>query len=406
MKQQDLQQVFELNREIEQIKDIDVLLDKILSVARTLVNADAGIIAVKSDEQYLTCASLQNHTLQQQLPPGKELVYPTRPMPIDEHSIMGYVAITGETVNIPDAYHIPVHEVLYRFNPQYDMEMHYVTQSMVTMPLKNTQGKVIGVMQLINAKNEHGAVVPFSEEDLPFLGLFVNSAAMALDHAQMVRTMILHMISMAELRDPEIGPHMNRVGAYAAEIYEKWATNKTLPKKTVETNKDMLRMTAMLHDVGKVGIDDHILRKPAKLDPDEYEQIKQHTVKGARLFLDPQSEFDEAARQIALNHHECWDGTGYPGHVDLEGRVIPGYADEHGNPRGKQGEEIPLFARIVAIADVYDELIFREGFEEEEAAATVKRGRGTRFDPEMIDAFMACFDTIRTIRQRFPNKDD
>lgn len=132
-----LQQLLELHREVEHIKDVDVLLDRIISVARKLVNADAGIIAAVSDGKYLMCAYLQNHSLQQQLPLGKKLVYPTCPMPMDRHSIMGYVAITGETVNIPDVYQIPVNEVLYRFNPQYDTEMQYVTQSMVALPLKN-----------------------------------------------------------------------------------------------------------------------------------------------------------------------------------------------------------------------------------------------------------------------------
>lgn len=410
-----LEQLLELTCEIDQIKDVDVLLDKILSSARTLVNADAGMIALVRHDHF-ECTVLQNHTLQQQLPPGKELVYPTHPMPIDENSIMGYVAITGEMVNIPDVAHIPVDGVLYRFHPQCDTDMQYVAQSMLVIPLKNNQDKVIGIMRLINAQNEHGTVIPFSKEDIPLIRLFASHAAMALERAHMEEALSTRMVSMIKLRcaPGETDAHRDRIAAYTAEIYTTWAQRRGIDQKTIRHYTQLVRRAAMFHDAGKVGISDKILQKPGRLNADEDEQIKQHTMKGARMFMWWQStfeqsefnEFNQIAGEIALNHHEHWDGTGYPGHVDLNGHVLPGYADKHGNPRGKQGEEIPLFARIVAIADVYDELIFREGFAEEEAAATVKSGGGTRFDPEMIDAFMACFDAIRTIRQCFPNKDD
>jgi response regulator RpfG family c-di-GMP phosphodiesterase len=401
-----LQRLFDINREIEQVKDVDVLLEKILSMARRLVNADAGSIYTKEGE-HLKFSHTQNETLQRQLGPGKKLIYERFPVPINRSSISGYVASTGDTLNIPDVYSLS-QNVSYSFDRSYDEKAHYRTQSMLTTPLKNNQDRVIGVMQLINPHNENGEVIPFAEEDLPWVRIFANSAAMALERAQMMRTIILRMISMAELRDPkETGPHVNRVGAYSAEIYEKWATNKKFPKKTVETNKDMLRMTAMLHDVGKVGIKDEILQKPAKLDPDEYEQMKQHTVKGARLFADSQSEFDEAACQIALNHHERWDGTGYPGHVDLNGHTIPGYEDAQGKPQGKRGEEIPVFARVVAVADVYDALscrrIYKKAWEEKDVLTELEKAAGTQFDPEVIHAFFATLDVIRSIAHYFPD---
>ncbi|GAK59914.1 metal dependent phosphohydrolase [Candidatus Vecturithrix granuli] len=406
------QHLLELILEIEQIKDVDVLLDKILSSARMLVNADAGMIALVRHDHFERTV-LQNHTLQQQLPPGKELAYPTHPMPIDEDSIMGYVAITGEMVNIPDVAHISVDEVLYRFHPQYDTDMQYVAQSMLAIPLKNCQDKVIGVMRLINAQNEHGTVIPFSEKDIPLIRLFASHAAMALERTHMEEALSTRMVSMIKLRcaPGETDAHRDRIAAYTAEIYTTWAQRRGIDQKTIRHYTQLVRRAAMLHDAGKVGISDNILQKPGRLNADEDEQMKQHTMEGARMLIGcqsvfEQSEFHQIAGEIALNHHEHWDGTGYPGHVDLNGHVLPGYADEHGNPRGKQGEEIPLFARIVAIADVYDELMFREGFAEEEAAAIVKSGRGTRFDPEMVDAFMACFDAIRSIRQCFPNKSD
>ncbi len=405
-----LQQLLDINKELERVKDVDILLEKILTVARRLVNADAGSIYTKEGEN-LKFSYTQNETLQRRLGPGKKLIYKTFLVPINHSSISGHVAITGETLNIPDVYHINTDEVPYSFDRSYDEKANYRTQSMLTISLKNNQDKVIGVMQLINAQNGKGEFIPFSEEDIPLIRIFANNAAMAIERAQMIRTMILRMISMAELRDPkETGPHVNRVGAYASEIYEKWALKNGIPQKTIETNKDILRMTAMLHDVGKVGIKDEILQKPGRLNPEEYELMKQHTVKGARLFSDPQSDFDEIASQIALNHHEHWDGTGYPGHVDPNGNVIPGHEDENGNPRGKRGEEIPLLARIVAVADVYDALscrrVYKNAWDEDDVLEELRKEAGRHFDPEIIEAFFSTLDMIRAIAHLFPDPEE
>ena len=405
---QKLQQLLEMNQEIEQVKDLDVLLERILTVARKLTKADAGSIYVVTDEGKLQFNHTQNDTLQRQLEAGKKLIYTAFSVPINHKSISGYVASTGETLNIPDVYHLPVNEVPYGFDPSYDMKSHYRSQSMLTIPLKNNQDKAIGVMQLINAQDGNGVVIPFPESDIPLIRVFANNAAMALERALMTRAIILRMISMAELRDPkETGTHVNRVGAYSAEIYEAWARRRGVEQETISNYRDILRMAAMLHDVGKVGIRDEILQKPGRLNDEEYETMKQHVVMGAKLFLNAQSEFDEIAGQIALNHHERWDGTGYPGHVDpaKEGAPIPGYETENGGARGKKGEEIPLFGRIVAVADVYDALssrrAYKDAWEEDDVLKELKKGSGKHFDPEMIDAFFSCLDMIRAIGERY-----
>lgn len=400
-----LQQVFEMTKEIEQVKDVDVLLEKILIVARKLTNADAGSIYVTEGDS-LKFSHTQNETLQKQLAPGKKLIYTTFTVPINHYSISGYVASTGETLNIPDVYQLSS-DVPYRFDPFYDQKSQYRSQSMLTIPLRNNQGKVIGVMQLINAQNSDGEVIPFSEDDTPLIRIFASNAAMTLERAQMTRALLLRMISMAELRDPkETGTHVNRVGAYSSEIYEIWARKKGLEPKTIEHYKDMLRMAAMLHDVGKVGISDKILQKPGRLNEEEYDIMKQHVVMGAKLFMNPQSEFDEIAGQIALNHHERWDGTGYPGHVNpATGKPFLGYEDEHGRARGKKGEEIPVFGRVVAVADVYDALstkrAYKDAWKEEDVIQEIQKGSGKHFDPEMVEALLTGLETLRSIAQRY-----
>jgi len=165
-------------------------------------------------------------------------------------------------------------------------------------------------------------------------------------------------------------------------------------------------MAAMLHDVGKVAISDLILKKPGRFNRDEFEMIKQHTILGAQLFLEPQSEFDDAASQVALTHHERWDGRGYPGFVDLiSGSPLTGHTGPNGQPMGKKGTDIPLFGRIVALADVYDALsserIYKEAWSESDVMLTLEKESGHHFDPELVEIFFSISDIIRSIRQRY-----
>jgi HD-GYP domain-containing protein (c-di-GMP phosphodiesterase class II) len=170
--------------------------------------------------------------------------------------------------------------------------------------------------------------------------------------------------------------------------------------------RDILRMAAMLHDVGKIATSDLILKKPDRLDRQEYEIMKLHTLHGARLFLDRQSDFDEAAGVVALNHHERWDGSGYPGHIDVQsGGPLSGYLGANGNPLGKKGEEIPLFGRIVSLADVYDALCsnrsYKEPWSEERIFEYLEKETGKRFDPELVEIFFSRLDVVRAIQARY-----
>jgi len=396
-----------LGIELSDIKDVDVLLERILHEARKLVNADAGSIYIKEGDR-LKFSYTQNETQQKRLPPGKKLIYSIFSIPINNQTISGYVANTGEYLNIPDAYKLRG-GLPYSFNRRYDDLSGYRTQSMLTFPLKTNRGETIGVLQLINGKDARGKVVPFWKKDEPLIKHFANMAAVAIERAQMTRAMILRTIKMAELRDPdETGAHVNRVAAFSITIYEGWAGKRGILSDVVNKNRDILRMAAMLHDVGKVAISDSILKKPARLDDDEWHAMQQHTIMGAKLFSDQYSEFDEAALIVALNHHEKWDGNGYPGHVSaLDGKVIAGYEKSDGTPRPKKGEEIPVFGRIVALADVYDALCsrraYKERWDESRVLDKLKATSGTHFDPDMVDTFFASIDTIRSIADRYPD---
>ncbi len=397
-----------LGIELTEIKDVDVLLERILNEARRLVSADAGSIYIKEGDK-LKFSYTQNETQRKKLAPGKKLIYSTFSVPINNKSIAGYVANTGETMNIPDVYKLKA-GLSFSFNKSYDDLSGYRTQSMLTFPLKTNRGDTIGVLQLINAKNVSDKVIPFSKKDEPLVMHFANMAAVAIERAQMTRTMILRTIKMAELRDPkETGAHVNRVASFTIAIYEAWAGKQGLSHDVIEKNRDILRMAAMLHDVGKVAISDAILKKPGRLDDTEREAMKQHTILGAKLFSDRYSEFDEAAAIVALNHHEKWDGSGYPGHVNpVDGKVLPGYENSDGTPRSKKGEEIPVFGRIVALADVYDALssrrAYKERWEESQVLDELKATSGTHFEPYLVETFFSCLDTIQSIAERYPDR--
>ncbi len=175
----------------------------------------------------------------------------------------------------------------------------------------------------------------------------------------------------AELRDDDTGQHTQRVG----EMSERIARQMGRPEEFARA----IRLAAPLHDVGKIGITDSILLKPGKLEEGEVETMRGHTIIGGRVFEGSQSPLMTLAREIAMNHHERWDGAGYPNRL---------YRDQ-----------IPLSARIVAVADVFDALTnerpYKPAWSEAEAIAEIASQRGKHFDPAVVDAFVALMTPSR-----------
>ncbi|MEI6387876.1 MAG: GAF domain-containing protein, partial [Spirochaetota bacterium] len=312
----DFRGIIQIDSELQQIQDVDLLLERILLAARRILSAEAGTIYVRDGEQ-LHFRYTQNDLQSRDLPPGQKLPYSSFTVPINQQSISGYVAMTGEILNIPDVYLIPA-DSPYSYSTSYDERSGYKSESMLTVPLKTNVGGLLGVIQVINAKSDEGETVPFSPEDEPIISHFAANATTHLQNAYFIRRMILRMNNVAQLKDShETGAHVTRVSGYACEIYERWAIKRGLPEREVERTKDTLKLAAMLHDVGKVGINDLILKKPARFTDAERIIMEGHTFCGARLFTDD-SEYDMMAADIALTHHEKWDGTGYPGKVDYK----------------------------------------------------------------------------------------
>jgi HD-GYP domain-containing protein (c-di-GMP phosphodiesterase class II) len=401
-----LKEIIRLESEFNKIQDMDLLLERVLLEARRVTSADAGSIYLVEGE-HLRPAYSQNDTTQRLLPPGQKLPYTAFTVPINKKSQSGYVAATGQVLRIADVYDIPPDSPV-GYDTSYDKTSGYRTTSVLTLPLQTNTGEILGVLQVINALDPEGGVVPFSADDELTVMHFANNATVALQRAQLTRSILLRMISMAELRDPaETGPHVNRVAGYAVEIYEHHSRQRSVPEPVIAKSMDILRMAAMLHDVGKVGISDLILKKPAAFTPEERTVMQTHTFLGAQLFAHRMSEFDEIAAQVALTHHERWDGMGYPGPLDLKTGQPAQSAAGRATP-GLKGDEISLFGRVVAVADVYDALscrrVYKQAWTEEDVLAELRKSSGSHFDPDVVEAFMAIYPNIKSISAKYPDR--
>jgi putative two-component system response regulator len=201
---------------------------------------------------------------------------------------------------------------------------------------------------------------------------------------------IFAMAKLAESRDTETGAHLERMRCYS-RVLARYLSQQ--PKFSDEVDADYVRMiylTSPLHDIGKVGIPDTVLLKPARLSEREFNLMKEHTVIGAStldaaLEQHPEAEFLRMGRDIALTHHERWDGTGYP--------------------QGLSGRNIPLCGRIVALADVYDALtskrVYKDPFDQDVVRSIITAESGTHFDPDIVQAYLATEQDFISIRRQF-----
>ena len=206
---------------------------------------------------------------------------------------------------------------------------------------------------------------------------------------------ILAMASLAETRDSDTGNHIRRTQFYVKVLAEKLKDHPRFSHTLTDSYINMLFKSAPLHDIGKVGIPDRILLKPGRFTPEEFEIMKSHTTLGrdaiqhAEDSLGMNVEFLQMAKEIAYYHQEKWDGAG--------------------SPEGIGGDHIPLSARLMAVADVYDALIsrrvYKDGMPHEKAVSIIVESRGNHFDPDIVDAFVALQDDFKAIAARYGDSD-
>ena len=282
--------------------------------------------------------------------------------PMDK-GLAGHVALTGETVNIPDAHADE------RFNAEVDRSTGYRTRSLLVVPMTGREGERIGVLQALNRKDGR----PFDPVDEDLMHALAGQAGVAVENATLYEELKATFLSFVETlaaatdaRDPITAGHSRRVTAYTLLIAESQGQGE----EALET----LRVAALLHDIGKIGVPETVLFKDGRLTDEEFEVIKSH----ARLTLEILGNIRFARGQgdipmMAATHHERLDGKGYP--------------------LGLVGENIPEAGRIMAVADVFDALTSRRHYRDRMDFARVlsilQDGRGSHFQPEFVDAFFA-----------------
>jgi len=255
---------------------------------------------------------------------------------------------------------------------------------MESHPLILNEQDVIAVLNVTDKSN--GEI--FSETDLKVLKIIANHGASAIENARLIheietaqREIVFTLGEIVETRSRETGSHVKRVAEYS----------KLLALKLGLSNKEaeILRLASPLHDVGKVGIPDAILNKAGPLNPAEFDIIKTHTTIGYDMLSKTKGVVLQSAAIIALEHHERFDGNGYP--------------------NGKKGKEIHIFGRIVGITDVFDALgverVYKRAWTLEEIKEYFAEQRGKQFDPDLVDIFFSNIEEILQIREKFPEKD-
>jgi response regulator RpfG family c-di-GMP phosphodiesterase len=394
-----------LNRiaaDLHSLQDLDMLLRRLLLEARRVFGCEAGSILLRDGDR-LVFTYAQNDVLnvETRFPDPKHS--PVH-LPIDRGSIAGAGAVDGMVV-VRDAYDLPP-GVPFKFNRSFDEATGYRTRAVLAVAMHDSAHRLLGVLQLINPHaRTAGPSGVFSEEDQKLASHFAGLAAMALERSQLGRSMVLRMMRLAEMRDPkETGAHVKRVAEVSAILYQAWAERRGMVPREAEQRIDVLRTAAMLHDLGKVAIPDAVLKKPGKLDPDERTVMELHPIHGARTLDGLSTALDEATADVILYHQCRWDGAGYPKHQ----AIVEEFA-RLGRPASEVpapiGESIPIFARCVALADVFDALMSRRAYKDpwppERVHETIVSESGRHFDPELVEIFRERFQEICAAHRLF-----
>jgi putative nucleotidyltransferase with HDIG domain len=339
-----LEHLIKLTRHINSTLELNILLDNMLKISTDMLQAEAGsILLLDEDKNELIFAAATGEK--------KDKLKDIR-VPVGE-GIAGWVARENKSVLVADAQHDP------RFFRKVDQKTSFKTTSIIAVPLL-TKDKIIGVVEVLNKKNNQF----FNEEDKSLLEAFANQAAVAIENAMLydnLNNMFLNTIkSLAaaiETKDIYTRGHSERVTRYSELI----ALELGLEEKEI---KD-LRLAGLLHDIGKIGIDENILRKPSKLTEIEFKEIKKHPIYAANI-LESIPQMKDIIPAIK-HHHERYDGQGYPD--------------------GLKGDDIPFFARIISIADTFDAMSssrpYREALPLDVCLQEIKICSGTQFDPEI-----------------------
>ena len=289
--------------------------------------------------------------------------------------VVGSSIKNNEPIVINDAYNDP------RFENSVDERTGYVTRNIITIPFEDADGDVIGAFQAINKMAGDGL---FDDGDLERLMLAATYTGKELksvmlqqeiEHTQ--KEIIFTMAEVGEMRSKETGNHVRRVAEYSKILALGYGLS--------EEEADLLRTASPMHDIGKIAIPDAVLLKPGKLDEEEFNIMKTHSYKGYQMLCHSDRKILNAAAVVAYEHHEKWNGRGYP--------------------RGISGEDIHIFGRITAIADVFDALgsdrVYKKAWDLEKILNLFREEKGEHFDPKLVEVFFEKLDELLVVRDTF-----
>lgn len=362
--------------------DLRRLLELIVAQARELTGCDGASLFIREGEELRFFVVKRNEELQDLR------------LPLTPSSIVGYVVLTGESLNLPDVYQLPP-DLPYAFNPQVDRQTGYRTRSLLTVPLRDPSGNILGALQLLNRlRPDRPADLapdqvadwsqPFSELEVQVAEALASQAAVAYQNVRLREELkaahletIFCLAQAAEYRDQDTAFHLKRMSHYSRILAKELGLSSH--------EQELIFYASPLHDVGKIGIPDAILQKPGPLTPEERQIMKRHPEIGYEILSQSNSELMKKSAIIALTHHEKFDGSGYP--------------------RGLKGEGIPLEGRIVALADVFDALASRRPYKKawdlSDIFRFVESQSGSHFDPQVVAAFNRGRSEILEVYHRY-----
>jgi len=305
-------------------------------------------------------------------------------IPMDA-GLVGYAVAHNKAIYIDDAYtNEEFRDVLEKGALLTDRQTGYRTKALMVIPFTNSEGEVIGCYQAVNKMTAEGV---FTAKDLEYLKLAASYSGKSLESALLMqeieetqKEIIFAMGEIGETRSKETGNHVKRVAEYSYIL----ARGIGMPEEEAE----VLKMASPMHDIGKVAIPDMVLNKPGKLTEEEYRTMQSHTVIGYNLLKSSRRHILRTAAIVAHEHHEKWDGSGYP--------------------RGLAGEDIHIYGRITAVADVFDALasdrVYKKAWELDRIVNLFKEERGRHFDPRLVDVFLDKLPEFLVIRDRYSDK--
>ena len=344
----------------------EIRLDKLLDIIAQQITKmlDVGRCTI-----YLK--DVEKNELWSKIAQGRGLEHTEIRVPLNGNGVISICARTGETINLPNAYEDP------RFCMDVDMVTAFRTHTLLAVPLKNNSGRVLGVFQVANKSDGN----PFDKKDEGILLLLATLASSAIEIAKLYQDVhvaqletIYRLAVTAEYRDQQdTRAHLKNISIISYLL----ALALGMTRKEAE----LIKNASPLHDIGKVALADNILLKPGKLTPEEFEIMKSHTVYGGRILEGAHSKILQIAHKMSLYHHEKWNGLGYP--------------------KALQGEEIPIEARIVTVADVFDALcvfrVYKKAWKTDDAYEYILGEAGKSFDPRVVAAFKKIYPSIRKL---------